>query len=96
MRLMSPPVVFIFRGCPPPRLMALAEWGFVVASLARCPGVEHVTDIKRYVEGKFVVIVGDRKLAEELGVGHATVAEVEKFLRWLSKEVPVVYKPYIQ
>jgi len=96
LRLMSPPVVFIFRGCPPPRLMALAEWGFVVASLARCPGVEHVTDIKRYAEGKFVVIVGDRKLAEKLGVGHATVAEVEKFLRWLSKEVPVVYKPYIQ
>ena len=71
-------------------------WGFVVASLTRCPGVEHVTDIKRYIEGKFVVIVGDRKLAEELGVGHATVAEMEKFLQWLSKEVPVVYKPYIQ
>jgi len=93
---MSPPVVFIFRDCLPLHLMALAEWGFVAASLASCPGVEHVTDVRSYIEGKFVVIVGDRKLAEELGVGHATVAEVEKFLRWLSKEVPAVYKPYMQ
>jgi hypothetical protein len=93
---MSPPVVFIFRDCPPPHLLALAEWGFVVASLSRCPGVEHVADVRSYIEGKFVIIVGDRKLAEELRVGHATVAEVEKFLRWLSKEVPAVYKPYMQ
>jgi hypothetical protein len=35
-------------------------------------------------------------LAEELRVGHATVAEVEKFLLWLSEEVPAVYKLYIQ
>jgi hypothetical protein len=76
--------------------MALAEWGFVVASLSRCFGVEHVADVKSYIEGRFVIIVGDRELAEELGVGHATVAEVEKFLRWLSKEVPAVYKPYMQ
>jgi hypothetical protein len=93
---MSPPVVFIFGDCPPPHLMALAEWGFVVASPSRCPGVEHVADVRIYIEGKFVIIVGDRKLAEELGVGHATVAEVEKFLRWLSEEVPAVYKPYMQ
>ncbi|MCC6036433.1 MAG: hypothetical protein LM559_05195 [Pyrobaculum sp.] len=93
---MSPPVVFIFRYCPPPHLMALAKWGFSVASLSRCPGVEHVADVKTYIERKFVIIVGDRRLAEELGVGHATVAEVEKFLRWLSKEVPAVYKPYMQ
>jgi len=93
---MSPPVVFIFRDCPPPHLMALAEWGFSVASLCRCPGVEHVADVRSYIEGKFVIIVGDRELAEELRVGHATVAEVEKFLRWLSKEVPAVYKPYMQ
>jgi hypothetical protein len=58
--------------------------------------VEHVADVKSYIEGRFVIIVGDRKLAEELGVGHATVAEVEKFLRWLSKEMPAVYKPYMQ
>jgi len=93
---MSPPVVFIFRDCPPPHLMALAEWGFSVASLSRCPGVEHVADVKSYIEGRFVILVGDRELAEELGVGYATVAEVEKFLLWLSKEVPVVYKPYMQ
>jgi hypothetical protein len=93
---MSPPVVFIFRDCPPPHLLALAEWGFSVASLSRCPGVEHVADVRSYIEGKFVIIVGDRMLAEELRVGHATVAEVEKFLRWLSKEVPAVYKPYMQ
>jgi hypothetical protein len=93
---MSLPVVFIFRYCPPPHLMALAEWGFSVASLSRCPGVEHVADVRSYIEGKFVIIVGDRKLAEELGVGHATVAEVEKFLLWLSQEVPAAYKPYMQ
>jgi hypothetical protein len=93
---MSPPVVFIFRNCPPPHLMVLAEWGFSVASLSRCPGVEHVADVKSYIEGRLVIIVSDRKLAEELGVSHAAVAEVEKFLRWLSKEVPAVYKPYMQ
>jgi len=76
--------------------MALAEWGFSVASLSRCPGVEHVADVKSYIEGRFVIIVGDRWLAEELRVGRATVAEVEKFLLWLSKEVPAVYKPYMQ
>jgi hypothetical protein len=92
---MSSPVVFIFRGCPPPHLKDLVMWGFSVASLSRCPGVEHVADVKSYIEGRFVIIVGDRKLAEELRVGHATVAEVEKFLRWLSKEVPPVYKPYM-
>ena len=93
---MSPLVVFIFRDCPPPHLMALAEWGISVASLSRCPGVEHVADVRSHVEGKFVIIIGDRQLAEELRVGHATVAEVEKFLRWLSKEMPAVYKPYMQ
>ncbi len=92
---MSPPVVFIFRDCPPPHLKDLVMWGISVASLSRCPGVEHVAD-KSYIEGKFVIIVGDRELAEELGVGHATVVEVEKFLLWLSKEVPAVYKPYMQ
>ena len=92
---MSPPVVFIFGDCPPPHLKDLVMWGFSVASLSRCPGVEHVADVKSYIEGRFVIIVGDRKLAEELRVGHATVAEVEKFLRWLSKEVPPVYKPYM-
>jgi hypothetical protein len=33
--------------------------------------VEHVVDVRSYIEGKFVIIVGDRKLAEELRVGHA-------------------------
>ena len=64
---MYPPVVFIFRDCPPPHLMALAEWGFSVASLSRCPGVKHVADVRSYIEGKFVIIVGDRELAEERG-----------------------------
>jgi hypothetical protein len=93
---MSSPVVFIFRDCPPPHLKDLVMWGFVVASLSRCPGVEHVADVRSYIEGKFVIIVGDRELAEELGVGHATVAEAEEFLLWLSKEVPAAYKPYMQ
>jgi hypothetical protein len=93
---MSPPVVFIFRDCPPPHLKDLVMWRFVVASLSRCPGVEHVADVRSYIEGKFVIIVSDRELAERLGVSHATVAEVEKFLLWLSKEVPAAYKPYMQ
>ncbi len=38
--------------------------------------MEQVADIRSYIEGKFVIIVDDRKLAEELRVGHATVAEV--------------------
>jgi hypothetical protein len=93
---MSFPVVFIFRDCPPPCLKDLVMWGFVVASLSRCPDVEHVADVRSYIEGKFVIIVGDRELAEELEVGHATVAEAEEFLLWLSKEVPAAYRPYMQ
>jgi hypothetical protein len=54
-----------------------------------------VADVRSYIEGRFVIIVGDRKLAEGLGVGYATVAEAEEFLLWLSKEVPAVYKPYM-
>ena len=57
--------------------------------------MEHVADVKSYIEGRFVIIVDDKELAEELRVGHATVAETEEFLRWLSKEVPPVYKPYM-
>ena len=38
--------------------------------------MEHVADVKSYIEGKFVNIVGDMKLAEELRVGHDTVDEV--------------------
>jgi hypothetical protein len=34
--------------------------------------VEHAADVRSYIEGKFVIIVGDRKLAERLEVGHAT------------------------
>jgi hypothetical protein len=29
--------------------------------------VEHVADVRSYIEGKLVIIVGDRKLAEEPG-----------------------------
>jgi hypothetical protein len=38
--------------------------------------VEHVADVRSYIEGKFVIIVDDKELAEELRVGHDTVAEV--------------------
>jgi hypothetical protein len=38
--------------------------------------VEHVADVRSYIEGKFVIIDGDGELAERLEVGHATVAEV--------------------
>ena len=89
-------MVFIFRVCPPPHLKDLVMRGFSVASLSRCPGVEHVADVRSYIEGRFVIIIGDKELAERLEVGHATVAEVEKFLLWLSKEAPAAYKPYMQ
>jgi hypothetical protein len=29
--------------------------------------VEHVADVRSYIEGKFVIIVGDMELAEEPG-----------------------------
>ena len=35
-----------------------------------------MADVRSYIEGKFVIIVDDKELAERLGVGHATVAEV--------------------
>lgn len=89
-------VVFIFKRCPPPDLLRLKWWGFAIASLSDCPGVERVLDLRRYIEGKFVILVGDRELAERLGVAHATVEEVERFLAWLSREVPLVFKPYLQ
>ncbi len=38
--------------------------------------MEQVADVRSYIEGRFVIIADDRKLAEELRVGHATVAEV--------------------
>jgi len=38
--------------------------------------VEHVADVRSYIEGKFVIIVNDKELAEELRVGHDTVDEV--------------------
>ena len=34
--------------------------------------MEHAADVRSYIEGKFVIIVGDWKLAERLEVGHAT------------------------
>ncbi len=38
--------------------------------------MEHVADVRSYIEGMFVIIVDDKELAEGLEVGHATVAEV--------------------
>ncbi|ACB39859.1 hypothetical protein [Pyrobaculum neutrophilum] len=89
-------VVFIFRKCPPSHLLKLRWWGYDVASLEACPDVETVSDLGRYIRGRFVIVVGDRELAEELGVAYAAVEEVERFLAWLSRELPPAFKPYLQ
>jgi hypothetical protein len=58
----------VFRGKPP------AEW-------AEVPGVRAVSaDFLTSIEGKFVVVVGGRELAERLGVGRLTEEEARELL----------------
>lgn len=89
-------LAFVFRDCPPAHLVQLRLWGVEVASLSDCPNVPRVGDFRSFIKDKFVIVVGDRRLAERFGVAHSSVREVEQFLKWLMKESPPpVFKPYL-
>lgn len=83
-------LVFIFDDCPMPLVAAkLRQWGIEVVSLAECPGVRRVSKhrLREFIEGKIAVVVGDKELAQRLGVAYASYREVEDFLRYLEKEL---------
>jgi len=64
----------VFRGKPP------AEW-------AEVPGVKAVSaDSLISIEGKFVLIVGDKELAERLKVGYLT-EEAQELLDYIKKRL---------
>jgi hypothetical protein len=64
----------VFRGKPP------AEW-------AEMPGVKAVSaDSLVSIEGKFVLVVGDRELAERLKVGYLTEEEARELLDYIKKK----------
>ena len=88
--------VFVFTECPPGHLLALRQWGFHIVSTVDCPGLEKVVDVKSYIRDKFAVVVGDKRLAEELRVGAVDVGELEEFLGWLSGEGARLFKAALQ
>jgi hypothetical protein len=64
----------VFRGKPP------AEW-------AEVPGVKAASaDSLASIEGKFVLVVGDRELAERLKVGSLT-EEARELLDYIKKRL---------
>jgi hypothetical protein len=69
-------LLMLFRGGVPRRWRELKAEGLEVRSLA-----EGLPEI----EGKFVVVVGDRELAERLRVGYMSEEEVEEFFRYLKE-----------
>lgn len=92
-------LVFIFDDCPPPLAVAkLKLWGIEVAALAECPGVRRVFkhSLREVIEGKIAVVVGDKELAQRLGIAYASYRDVEEFLRYLDKEVNPAFMPYLQ
>ncbi len=44
--------------------------------------VKSVEELRRHVGKAFIVVVGDRRLAEELGVAYFSAEEWEDFLRY--------------
>jgi hypothetical protein len=44
--------------------------------------VRSVEELRRYLGMAFIVVVGDRELAEELGVAYFSEEEWGDFLRW--------------
>jgi hypothetical protein len=65
----------VFRGKPP------AEW-------AEVPGVKAVSaDSLASIEGKFVLVVGDRELAERLKVGYLTEEEAQELPDYIKKRL---------
>lgn len=93
---MNSAVIFIFRNCPPEWALELRKWGYRIASLRRCRNVEHVRDLETFIKENFVVVVGDKRLAESLGITHVSLEELSKFLLWLQRELPPLYKPLLQ
>jgi hypothetical protein len=69
-------LLMLFRGEVPRRWRELKAEGLEVRSLAE--GLPKI-------ESKFVVVVGDRKLAERLRVGYMSEEEVEEFFRYLKE-----------
>jgi hypothetical protein len=69
-------LLMLFRGELPRRCRELEAEGLEVRSLA-----EGLPEI----EGKFVVVVGDRWLAERLRVAYMSEEEVEEFFRYLKE-----------
>ena len=68
-------IYVVFRGKPP------AEW-------AEVPGVKAVSaDSLTSIEGKFVLVVGDRELAERLEVGYLTEEEARELLDFIKKKL---------
>jgi hypothetical protein len=68
-------IYVVFRGKPP------AEW-------AEVPGVKAVSaDSLTSIEGKFVLVVGDRELAEWLKVGYLTEEEARELLDYIKKRL---------
>jgi hypothetical protein len=68
-------IYVVFRGKPP------AEW-------AEVPGVKAVSaDPLASIEGKFVLVVGDRELAERLKVGYLTEEEARELLDYIKKKL---------
>ncbi len=68
-------IYVVFRGKPP------AEW-------AEVPGMKAVSaDSLASIEGKFVLVVGDRELAERLKVGYLTEEEARELLDYIKKKL---------
>jgi hypothetical protein len=73
-------VYLAFRGEPP-------KW-------AEAPDVKAVpADSLKSVEGRFAVVVGDRKLAERLGVGHLTEEEARELLSYIREKTGATTTP---
>jgi hypothetical protein len=67
-------VYLVFRGRPP-------KW-------AEAPGVKAVSaDSLTSIEGKFVLVVGDRELAERLQVGYLTEEEARELLSYIKRSL---------
>jgi hypothetical protein len=68
-------IYVVFRGKPP------AEW-------AKVPGVMAVSaDSLTSIEGKFVLVVGDRELAERLKVSYLTEEEARELLNYIKERL---------
>jgi len=77
---------FTLHKVPPEYALALAKWGYRIACIADCPGVEKVADHHAYVKQKFAIVVGDPELAKRLQVANFDKAEIEEFLNWLASQ----------